>query len=887
MSLLETAKQYRDAGLSVIGSSKKGSVIKWKKYQVEKPNDEELEFMFIKKAFPMLAIVCGEASGNLEVIDVDTKNDLSGNLWQRLWDKILDYYKGEPPFAIVKTPSGGMHLYYRCSVIGRDEILAQREKRDDLDTKNTIIETRANGGLVMAPPTAGYVFLDDKIPFNIPTITEDERDDVLAICREFNEVFEEEKPIVTRTAKNYKYTPWDEYNDSDDWLQVLTEAGWQFSHKNETWDYYVRPGKEKEEGHSASWHRERRQFYVWSSNGGFQLKVGHRPFDIYKVIKCGGDFKKALAEIKAAGYGTHFSPTEETFISQAVGEFNNGLSFDDIKEMLSFDFDTAFRNQKDADIDILLTAAESRSMDANHIFWVEDEKSGKLSLDKDGFVEFLVKRGYRLFAENEYALNYRVVHMDFTHHWVQHVAFEHLRKNVKTWIETEGYQTYNVSRKKLNNLLIGIADSQLKTILDFLPRVHMDTLKFLKKAGDDKTQWFTFRNGAIKVTKEDIDIVKYDDLPNNYWMWRQDIKPFTFEKSDIETEEEFNESPIWLFFKRISGITKGIEHLDHQNELPVQHPELSRNFYAIITTVGYMLSAYKDPGFSVAPILEENTSTPDRGGGVGKGLLTKIIGTLRNVVHLDCKNWTPSKPFAWQDITLETDIIHFEDYEPTIFKFSAINNIITTGVPIENKWERTMKVPYEQSPKCVVSTNYKVSDKADFEARRQHKVYLYRYFTKTYKPEHELGNMIGPSWSEEDWQLCYNILFYCLQTYLAMGLIEAIPSADVQRRNLLIDYKEGFVDYMDNFTTMFVGKYCMNQEMFEDFISSGGNKRYWDQQRFNSAIHDYATRSGFKFFTTRNKKELIGERDKSYFILYGQDLELPPFTIENLKGSIF
>lgn len=117
MSLLDLAKQYRDAGITVIGSNIKGCLSKWKKYQDVKPTDEELTAWFSGR-FSRIAVICGRASGNLEVIDVDVKHDVTGTLWDNLLNKLLDYYKGQLPFAMVRTPSGGMHLYYRCEVIG-------------------------------------------------------------------------------------------------------------------------------------------------------------------------------------------------------------------------------------------------------------------------------------------------------------------------------------------------------------------------------------------------------------------------------------------------------------------------------------------------------------------------------------------------------------------------------------------------------------------------------------------------------------------------------------------------------------------------------------------------------------------------------------------------
>lgn len=884
-TLLTAATLYRDSGLSVIGSSKKGSIISWKEYQKHLPTDAQLDYFFNVRKFPMLAIICGEISGNLEVIDVDTKNDPSGTLGDRLWDAVVELFKGEPPLAFVKTPSGGMHMYYRCDTIDRNQKLALVQPADSPQPV-AIIETRGEGGFVMAPPTPNYTPLDTRIPDGIPTITPEQREDLLGLCRSFNEVFKEPRPVQVRTSSTYKSTPWGEYNNTDDWQEVLASAGWSYTHSSGDWDYWRRPGKE--EGHSASWNRETRQFYVFSSSTQFEIEKAYKPFDILIHAGCGSDTRKAITVAKTAGYGKPFNSLDESYITRAVVAFNSGSLFADVQEMLNFDFEKDYSGTADVTLDQLIEVAHRRSQLDCEQWWVEDEK-GNLKIDFASLGDFLERRGYRLLVEDEHSHSFRVVRIDYENHWIYHIPIDVFRKELEKWAKVDYAEVQTVSVRKLRNLIRSIADTKITSTLHFLPRIPFNSIRFLKKAGDETHQWFTFRNTAVKITNRQFELVPYSSLEPDMLLWKQDIIDFDFEVSDIEKESEFNESVIWLFFKRIAGIRPDIEHLDHMTELQTHYPDIHQRFLSLITIIGYLLSTHKNEDEPIMPIFEENTEHSEQGGGTGKGLIFQIIGCLRKVVNIDCKLWDPTKNFALQEVTLDTDIVHLEDVEPN-FKMSKINNMITSGMTIENKYERAFKIGYQDAAKLAMSSNYSTSDGADFEARRQKKFYLERYFNKNNRPKNELGIIFGKSWTEQDYQLCYNILFYCLHTYLYYGrMLDCPPSAQVNRKYVEENYGEPMVQFLDAFTGENPRKWVMVHSLREEFFKQSGEKdRYWSTRRFKLGLSAYASRFGFAPMEWKmNVQRGVGTRFKEYCIFIRPTDEPVAFESKNIHGEEF
>ena len=125
--ILDTARQLVSAGVSVIPIKADGSKApaskflpigedtmtpSWKPYQTRIANDQELVHWFAKPNVG-IAVVAGEVSGNLEILDFDDPSTLRP--WFDLVEAAAPGLIARP--VIVKTPSQGRHAYYRSTAI--------------------------------------------------------------------------------------------------------------------------------------------------------------------------------------------------------------------------------------------------------------------------------------------------------------------------------------------------------------------------------------------------------------------------------------------------------------------------------------------------------------------------------------------------------------------------------------------------------------------------------------------------------------------------------------------------------------------------------------------------------------------------------------------------
>jgi hypothetical protein len=153
MPMLDFALKYISKGLSVIPISpvegKKSPLLsEWKQFQQRLPTEDEVTSWFRQWPDAKIAVICGEVSGGMAVLDID---DLPTA--RRLLEN-----KENLPTLTVGTPSSGLHLYLKTvGGAGKSTFLSSGEK--------PIGEFRTGKEralYVVAPPSPGYTIVVNK-----------------------------------------------------------------------------------------------------------------------------------------------------------------------------------------------------------------------------------------------------------------------------------------------------------------------------------------------------------------------------------------------------------------------------------------------------------------------------------------------------------------------------------------------------------------------------------------------------------------------------------------------------------------------------------------------------------------------------------------------------
>lgn len=813
-------KKYIELGLNIIAvNEQKQAIFPWKIYQTKSITLDEINRQMADHKAKGVAVITGAVSGNLEVIDIDTKYQ-TYDLWKAIIQKIpKELYK---KLHIVRTKNNGYHLYYRCEVIEGNKKLAQRyatpEELEKTPSQKThcIIETRGEGGYVVAPPTQWYAIIQE----GISIISLDERDELLSICRSFNEVIEEviieahDRPSI----KEYGLSPFEDYNKRGDLVALLGNHGWKVVGDNSERTYFLRPGSEAK--HSGSYNKSMGLFSVFSVNTPFQVEKGYKPSAVFCILECNGDFKAGAKKLVEMGYGEKKSSYGGKLEKTLFNKKQNGATNDELKSLLIKKYDKE------------LTEAEGIIKDLNDRwgeqileFWDINEKTGQPSINRYKLQIFLTKQGgFRLYFYDPNSTIYRLTRVKDG--FIEEASTEQIKRFIKDYIDRLP-DTFDgeVSPQDLLELLYkGASIFFSDAFFEFFDRANVEFLKDTKDVS-----YFPFKNGVVVITADKIVLKTYGELKK--YIWKSQVINHEIHIDQTGTEPDQIE-----YYKFIEKISAG---------------DQERIMYAL-SLIGYLLHKYKDPARPFAVILAEETDNEAKGGGTGKGIFVKALSYILNTVRVDGKNFKVDKNFAFQRVDLDTKILAIEDTRKNV-DFEGFYSIITEGVTVEKKNKDELFIPYKDSPKVIFTTNYTIPNSGNHAKRRQKVMEFAPTFSNTYTPEDFFGHKLFDDWDVQEWNRFYNLMFNCVQGYLQYGVQNMINSDKLVKKQIKVQFGDEFLDYIESVLEK-DGNWIKLEQLYNDFLNMAGfEKKDYSVKRFTKAIEESCTLLKIAYLNKRDK----------------------------------
>lgn len=270
----------------------------WIEYQNRRATLDELHRWL--KAGAQLALVCGEISGGLLVIDFDRFNNGSEDLFE-MWADACEA-QGYPVRSLPRqqTGSGGWQVGVRCEQPGENAKLTWVLDTNETLGRKIAIETRGEGGyIVCAPslhPNGNFYRMDYGEFYETPRWPQVDVDAILSIARSFSEVTEE--PIVQHVARSVwsgatsQDSVIDRYNAQTDVREVLRRYGYVDAHGCRM----HRPGRGTHSVPSVHIGDDNRSFH-WSSSDELRDGFWHTPFSVRCRLEFGDDARAAVRAI--------------------------------------------------------------------------------------------------------------------------------------------------------------------------------------------------------------------------------------------------------------------------------------------------------------------------------------------------------------------------------------------------------------------------------------------------------------------------------------------------------------------------------------------------------------------------------------------------------------
>lgn len=257
------------------------------------------------------------------------------------------------------------------------------------------------------------------------------------------------------------------------------------------------------------------------------------------------------------------------------------------------------------------------------------------------------------------------------------------------------------------------------------------------------TGYIYFRNAAVKVTSDNIELIDYLELDG--FVWKKHIIDFDFKITD-NIDCDFN---------------KFINLISNKNNEKVN---------SITSTIGYLMHSFKTSANNKAIILNDETISENPNGGSGKGIFWNALSKVKRVSDINGKSFSFEKSFPYQTVSADTQILVFDDVQKN-FKFENLFSVITEGITLEKKNKDAIKIPVSRSPKIIITTNYTVGGIGGSFERRKWEIEFSSYFSHKHTPLNEFGRMFFDEWNHNEWLRFYNYMVKCMQMYLVNGLV--------------------------------------------------------------------------------------------------------------------
>jgi hypothetical protein len=345
--------------------------------------------------------------------------------------------------------------------------------------------------------------------------------------------------------------------------------------------------------------------------------------------------------------------------------------------------------------------------------------------------------------------------------------------NYKKWLEAFGFYKYypdgsdnfifikvtnnlidNTSEVKIKDFvlseLLKLGEHKVYELMAGSPKYFkddylniLDETKILFKEDTIDKAYIYFRNGAVEVSKDSINIIDYLNLDG--FVWKKHIIDFDFELTG-EYDCDFS---------------KFIELVSNKDENKIN---------SLCSTLGYLMHSFKTSANNKAVILNDETISENPNGGSGKGIFWNALSKVKRVSDINGKSFSFEKSFPYQTVSADTQILVFDDVQKN-FKFENLFSIITEGITLEKKNKDAIKIPVSKSPKIIITTNYTIGGVGGSFERRKWEIEFSAYFSSKHTPLNEFGRMLFDEWDKKEWLNFYNYMLLCLQMYLINGLI--------------------------------------------------------------------------------------------------------------------
>jgi hypothetical protein len=424
--------------------------------------------------------------------------------------------------------------------------------------------------------------------------------------------------------------------------------------------------------------------------------------------------------------------------------------------------------------------AETKEILSTGKFWKLSSEGIQINISD--YISFIVEEGFsKYYLDKDYTF---IKTKD-------NIVTEHSLPQIKDHIigYVAGVKDDEIKQQLFETLYDNVGHYFNEGLIECIPPKEV---KFKRDSADNAFVYY--KNAFVSLERNaDADIISYESLESP--IWGHLINQRSIDLICVKYKKAEYEQFLW----NVSG---GQE----------------QRFLCLCSAIGYMLHDYKQESNTKAVILCDQMISENPNGRTGKSLIGKALEKVKNVSRVDGKNFKFKDKFTFEMVKLGTQIIDFNDVEAN-FDFEKLFSVITDSMSVEYKNKPTFMIPFSESPKIMLSTNYTIRGEGSSYKDRMFEIEFSDYYNAEHKPKDDFGHDFFTGWDENEWNRFDNFMLECLQLYLDEGLL-GCELINLSQRKLIDQTSDQFVEFAENYIA--ANKEYNLTELFSEFKSSIG-----------------------------------------------------------------
>jgi hypothetical protein len=387
-------------------------------------------------------------------------------------------------------------------------------------------------------------------------------------------------------------------------------------------------------------------------------------------------------------------------------------------------------------------------------------------------------------------------------------SFNIIKKNgifleIQDEVDVKDFVLDYVLNNNLGEDVYNLLTSKVTTFKrDFLSQIESKKIDVLRDTKD--IAYLFYENGVVEVKKDSQELKDYANYGLSIW------KDQIINRNYIESDH--HDSEFRTFIWKISG-----ENVDRYN-----------TFQSVI---GYLVHSYKSNGNNKAIILNDEMISDEPNGRSGKGLFWNALKHMKKVQSIDGKQFSFAGDFPYQSVKTDCQVLVFDDVKRN-FLFENLFSVITEGIEITYKGKDTIKLPVEDSPKILITTNYTIKGTGGSHDARKFEVELSTFFNSGHTPIDFFKHYLFNDWDKLEWARFDCYIIECIKKYLNFGLMN-YESISLPFKKFELEITKGLFEIIQ---TIKSNEWIVFDDFYNLYVQNVVKK--WDAQTKNTVTRN-------------------------------------------------